>query len=204
MLGLIGKKLDMTQIFDANGIVIPVTAIRVEPNVVVGHRTPEKNGYSAVILGAGVKRKVRIRKPYAGQFPEGIEPTQELKEFKDYERETQVGERLGVEIFEGIPFVDVSGVSKGKGFQGVVKRYGFRGGRKSHGSKFHREPASVGNAGMKPFKGTQMPGRMGAQRTVVQNLRLVRVDKEKGLLLVRGAVPGPRGAVVVVAKARKK
>ena len=125
MLGLIGKKLDMTQIFDANGRFVPVTAIQVDPNVVVGLRTPEKNGYSAVVLGAGAKRKIRIRKPYAGQFPEGVEPTQELKEFKDFGRESQVGERLGVELFEGISFVDVRAISKGKGFQGVIKRHGF-------------------------------------------------------------------------------
>ncbi len=204
MLGLIGKKLDMTQIFDANGRIIPVTAIQIDPNVVVGLRTPEKNGYSAVILGAGTKRKIRVRKPYAGQFPAGVEPTQELKEFKDFERESQVGERLGVELFDSVPFVDVHAVSKGKGFQGVVKRHGFRGGRMTHGSKFHREGASIGNAGMKPFKGTQMAGRMGGEQTTVQNLRLIRVDKEKGLLLVRGAVPGPRGAMVVVSRARKK
>jgi large subunit ribosomal protein L3 len=205
MLGLIGKKLDMTQIFDANGAIVPVTAIQVEPNVVVGLRTPEKNGYSAVVLGVGTMKKNRVRKPYGGQFPEGVEPTRVLREFRDYDREAQVGEKLGVELFEGTPFVDVRGVSKGKGFQGVMKRHGFHGGRKTHGSKFHREPASTGFGFMaRVWPGSRMPGRMGGVQKAVQNLRIIRVDREKGLLLVRGAIPGPRGCTVVVTRARKK
>jgi large subunit ribosomal protein L3 len=204
MLGLIGTKVGMTQVFEEQGTQTPVTVIRVDPNTVVGERTPERDGYAAVVLGYGRKKKGRVRKPYAGQFPEGIEPVQLLREVRDFERSCRVGDSLGVEAFEGVAFVDVQALSKGKGFQGAMKRHGFAGGPKSHGSLVHREIGSGGVASGKAFKGARMAGRMGAVRRTIQNLRLVRVDKEKGVLLVRGAVPGPRGANVFVARARKK
>ncbi len=126
-------------------------------------------------------------------------------EFKDFEKECKVGDSLGVEIFDGVTYVDVRGTTKGKGFQGVVRRHGFQGGPGAHGSKFHREMGSVGTGAFrKIIKGSKMPGRMGAARLTVQNLRLFRVDKEKGLLLVTGAVPGRRGGMVVVLSASKK
>ncbi len=205
MLALIGKKIGMTQLFTDEGMRIPVSVIKVEPNVVVRERTEEKHGYQAMVLGADSVKKSRVRKPYAGQFPEGIAPTRRLLEFKDFERECKVGDALGVEIFEGVTFVDVRGTTKGKGFQGVVRRHGFQGGPGAHGSKFHREMGSVGTGAFrKIIKGSKMPGHMGAARLTVQNLRLFRVDKDKGLLLIKGAVPGRRGGMVVVLKASKK
>ena len=194
MLGLIGKKIGMTQVFDEQGTQTPVTVIEVEPNVVIGERTPEKHGYSAVVLGYGVRRKSRIRKPYAGQFPESIDPSQFLTEVKDFDGEYKLGVR----------FVDVRGISKGKGYQGVMKRHGFSGGPRTHGSLVHRELGSTGLASGKVFKGTKMPGRMGAERKTVQNLQVVKVDPQAGVLLVKGAVPGRRGATLFVAKAKKK
>jgi large subunit ribosomal protein L3 len=205
MLAIIGKKLGMTQLFNEEGMRVPLTVVQVFPNTVVRERTQEKNGYSAKVLGADPLKKSRTRKPYAGQFPEGQAPTRFLLEFKDFERECKVGDTLGAEIFEGVRFVDVRGTTKGKGFQGVVRRHGFAGGPGAHGSKFHREMGSVGTGAFrKIIKGSRMPGRMGAERLTVQNLRLFKVDAEKGLLLIRGAVPGRAGAMVVVTKAKKK
>jgi len=204
MLGLIGKKLGMTQIFDAGGAHRAVTVIEVEPNVVVGERHPDRHGYSAVILGWGKRKPVRRKKPVAGQFPEGIEPTRLLKEVRSFERECKVGDKLGIEVFEGIRWVDVSGFSKGKGFQGVIKRHNFAGGRDSHGSLVHREAGSTGQAHVKTLPGRKMAGRMGGERKTVQNLRILKVDSQKGVLLVHGAVPGRPGAALFVAKAKKK
>jgi large subunit ribosomal protein L3 len=205
MLALIGKKIGMTQLWNEEGVIVPLSVIQVEPNVVVRERTADIHGYSAMVLGTDTLKKSRARKPYAGQFPEGIDPTRFLFEFKDFEKECKVGDRVGVEIFEGVRFVDVRGTTKGKGFQGVVRRHKFAGGPGAHGSKFHREMGSVGTGAFRKItKGTRMPGRMGDARLTVQNLRLFRVDKEKGLLLIRGAVPGRRGGMVVVLTAKKK
>lgn len=204
MLGLIGKKLGMSSVFDDSGNQTAVTVIEISPNTVVRQRTPERDGYAAVVLGSGKRRAVRVTKPYAGQFPEGLEPAAVLTEVRDFDREVKVGDKLGVEAFEGVHFVDVRGVSKGKGYQGVMRRFGFGGGRKSHGSLVHREPGSTGQAGAKTFPGRKMPGRMGAERRTVQNLRLVKIDQEKGLLMVKGAVPGRTGGTLLVAAAKKK
>jgi large subunit ribosomal protein L3 len=204
MLGLIGKKLGMTQIFDEKGTHQGVTVIEVEPNLVVGQRTPEKDGYSAVILGWGKLKSSRRKKPVTGQFPEGAEPTRLLREVKEFERECQTGERIGVEAFAGVRWVDVVGVSKGKGFQGVMKRHNFAGGPASHGSLGKREGGSTGQAHVKTLPGRKMAGRMGAERTTVQNLRVLRVDAEKGVLLVHGAVPGTPGTALFVSRAKKK
>jgi large subunit ribosomal protein L3 len=205
MLALIGRKIGMTQLFDDEGMRIPVSVIKVEPNVVVQERTADKHGYSAAVIGADPIKKSRVTKPLAGQFPQGVDPRRFIMEFKDFEKECKVGDSFGVEIFEGVRFVDVRGTTKGKGFQGVVKRHGFNGGPGAHGSKFHRENGSVGTGAFRKIvKGTKMPGRMGNEQLTVQNIRLFRVDKEKGLLLVNGAVPGRRGGMVVVLKATKK
>ena len=205
MLALIGKKMGMTQVFTEDGTRVPVSVVQVEPNTVVRERTKDANGYQAMVLGADTLKKRRVTKPYAGQFPNGIEPTRFLLEFRDFERECKVGDRLGVEVFEGVRWVDVRGTSKGKGFQGVVKRHGFAGGPGQHGSKFHRELGSIGTGAFRKItKGRKMPGRMGNERFTAQSLRLVRVDAEKGLLLIRGAIPGPRGGMVVVQKAIKR
>ena len=205
MLGLIGKKLGMTQVFDADGRLIPVTVIKIEDNVVVENRTVEKNGYNACVLGSFDKKKSQTTKPYAGQFKDICDPKKTLVEIRDFSQEAAVGDVLGVDLFKDVLFVDVVGTSKGKGFQGGVKRHGFAGGRATHGSKFHR---GIGGTAMsaspaRTFKGTRMPGRMGTDRVTVQNLKVVKIDEELKVLLVKGAVPGPAQGVVIVRKAKK-
>ena len=143
MLGLIGKKVGMTQVFDANGRLTPVTVIKIEDNVVIANRTEEKNGYSAAVLGTGERKKSQTTKPFAGQFKDITEPKATVMEFRDYDNEVNVGDVLGVDLFKDVTFVDVTGTSKGKGYQGGMKRYGFGGGRATHGSKFHREISVV-------------------------------------------------------------
>jgi len=206
MIGAIGKKIGMTQVFDATGKLIPVTVVQVVPNVVVGVKSAGEDGYDAIVVGAYEKKKSRVTKPYAGQFPEGVAPTRILSEMRDFDKEVKVGEVLDVKLFEGVRYVDVIATSKGKGFQGVVKRWGFAGGRSTHGSKFHREPGSTGQSTYphRTFKNVKLPGRMGRERVTVQNLKLVRVDAEKGVLLVKGALPGARNCDLVVRKAIKK
>ncbi|MDR2159413.1 MAG: 50S ribosomal protein L3 [Treponema sp.] len=206
MLGLLAKKVGMTQVFDDEGNLVPVTVVRVDPNVVVAQKTVEKDGYRAVVVGVDDQKKNLVTKPYAGQFPENIAPKKRLRELRDFEREVAVGDSLGAEIFEGCRYVDVSGVSKGKGFQGVVKRWGFGGGRRTHGSKFHREPGSTGQSTYpgKTFKNVKLPGRMGREKVTTLSLRLVKVDTEKQLLMIRGAVPGINKGLVLVRAAVKR
>ena len=206
MLGLMASKVGMTQVFDAEGNLVPVTVLRIDPNTVIARKEKEKDGYQAVVLGVGEAKKNRITKPRAGQFPEGITPKKTVREFRDFEKEVQAGDILGAELFESCRYVDVTGISKGKGFQGVVRRYGFGGGRASHGSKFHREPGSTGQSTYphKTFKNVKLPGHMGREQVTVLSLRLVKVDKEKNLLMIRGAVPGINKGMVVVRFAVKK
>jgi len=206
MLGLMAKKLGMTQVFDETGNLVPVTVVRIDPNFVVAQKTEEKNGYNAVVLGVDEVKKDSASKPYAGQFPENVAPKKTIREFRDFEKEVATGDKLGVEIFEGVRYVDVTGISKGKGFQGVVKRWGFGGGRKTHGSKFHREPGSTGQNTYphRTFKNRKLPGRMGRERVTALSLRVVMVDTEKQLVLIRGAVPGVNKGLVVVRAAVKK
>ena len=204
MLGLIGKKVGMTQVFDEKGRLTPVTVIKIEGNVVVAERTEDKNGYKAAVLGSGDMKASRAAKPYAGQF-DG-DPKKTLMEFRDYEKEVQVGDVLGVDLFKDVRFVDVTGTSKGKGYQGGMKRHGFGGGRKTHGSKFHRDlgGTAMSSTPSRTFKGKKMAGHMGFERVTVQNLRVVRVDENLQVLMVKGAIPGPAASVVVVKKAVKK
>jgi large subunit ribosomal protein L3 len=206
MIGLIGKKVGMTQVFDEKGILTPVTVIKVEPNTVVSERTKEKSGYSAVVLGAEDVKENRITKPYRGQFKGEISPKRFLVEIADFDHECAQGDVLDLDVFEGCRYVDIRGKSKGKGFQGVVKRYGFGGGRATHGSKFHRAGGSTGQNTYPGhvFKDTKMPGRMGGEKVTVQNLEIVKIDKEKQVLLVKGAVPGARDGMVLVTYSRKK
>jgi len=206
MLGLLAKKVGMTQVFDEEGNMVPVTVMSVAPNIVIAKKTEEKDRYNAVVIGVGDAKKSRVTKPYAGQFPSDIPPKKRLQELRDFEKETAVGDSLGVETLEGVRYVDVSGVSKGKGFQGVVKRYGFGGGRKTHGSKFHREPGSTGQSTYpaRTFKNTKLPGRMGRERVTVLSLRVEKLDAEKQLILVRGSVPGNNGGLVLVRAAVKR
>jgi large subunit ribosomal protein L3 len=206
MLGLLAKKVGMTQVFDEAGNLVPVTVLRIDQNVVIAQKNKEKDGYDAVVLGVDDAKKNRVLKPYAGQFPEGIAPKRTIKEFRDFEKEVSQGAQLGVEIFEGCRYVDVTGVSKGKGFQGVVKRWGFAGGRRSHGSKFHREPGSTGQSTYphKTFKNVKLPGRMGREQVTVLSLKVIQIDAEKHLIMVKGAVPGINKGLVVVRAAVKK
>lgn len=206
MKGLIAKKVGMTQVFDENGNLTPVTVIRVEPNTVVATKTQEKCGYEAVVLGLEDLKPHKITKPYAKQFSENITPKRHLKEFRDFEGEVKVGDQIGVELFEKVRFIDVTATSKGKGFQGVMKRWGFHGGRATHGSKFHREAGGTGCCTTPGhcLKNVKMPGRMGFDRVTVQNLKVVKVDPELNVLMVRGAVPGVRNCTLIVKAAVKK
>ncbi|MDR2588852.1 MAG: 50S ribosomal protein L3 [Spirochaetales bacterium] len=206
MIGLIGKKVGMTQVFDEQGILTPVTVIKIEPNTVVSERTREKCGYDAVVLGAEDVKENRLSKPYRGQFKGEISPKRYLVEIADFDKDCAAGDLMGVDVFDGCRYVDVRAKSKGKGFQGVMKRYGFSGGRATHGSKFHRAPGSTGQNTYPGhvFKNAKMPGRMGGEKVTVQNLELVRIDKEKQVLLVKGAVPGARNGMVLVTYSRKK
>ena len=206
MKGLIAKKVGMTQIFDASGNLTPVTVIQVEPNVVVAKKNKEECGYDAVVLGLEDIKASKASKAYAGQFPENINPKRHLKEFRDFESEVNVGDVVGLELFENSRFLDVTATSKGKGFQGVMKRWGFHGGRATHGSKFHREPGGTGECTTPGhcFKNIKLPGHMGAKRVTIQNLKIVKVDPELKVIMVRGAVPGNKGCTLIVKSAVKK
>lgn len=206
MLGLIGKKVGMTQVFDAQGKLIPVTVIKVEDNVVIANRTDDKNGYSAAVVATGEIKKSQTTKPYAGQFKDVCEPKKVVMEMRDFDNEVSVGDKLGVDLFKEVTYVDVTGVSKGKGYQGGMKRYGFGGGRATHGSKFHRDlgGTAMSSTPARTFKGHRMAGHMGNEKTTVQNLRVVAVDSEMQVLMVKGAIPGPTQSTVIVRKAIKK
>jgi large subunit ribosomal protein L3 len=205
--GLIGKKVGMTQLFNEDGRVTPVTVIEVGPCVVVQRRTQDKDGYDAVQLGlVDPKAAKRANKPRRGHHEKaGVPPTRLLREFRlDEGAEPELGEALSVEVFQGVDTVDVIGASKGKGFQGVIKRHGFSGGRATHGSMFHRAPGSIGQSATpsKVMRGMRGPGRMGNVRVTVKNLKVVRIDTEKNLLLVHGSVPGARGGTVLIRKSK--
>ena len=206
MKGLIAKKVGMTQVFDENGNLTPVTVIRVEPNTVVATKTEEKCGYNAVVLGLDDLKASKVSKPYAKQFPENVTPKRHLKEFRDFEGDVKVGDQIGVELFEKVRFIDVTSTSKGKGFQGVMKRWGFHGGRATHGSKFHREAGGTGCCTTPGHcvKNIKMPGHMGFDRVTVQNLKVIKVDPELKVLMVRGAVPGVKESTLIVKAAVKK
>lgn len=203
--GLIGKKLGMTQLFTEDGRVVPVTVLQAGPCLVVQRKEKEDNDKIKIQLGLVEEKKVkRVNKPLNGHFSKaGTPPTRVLREFQASEAdELQPGTAVFVDIFTESELVDVVGVTKGKGFQGVVKRWGFAGGRASHGSMFHRRPGSIGNCAFpsKVFKGRKMPGQMGGQRKTIKNLEVIRVDRDKNLLLVKGAVPGFNGNYVLIMK----
>lgn len=206
MLGLIGKKMGMTQVFDETGRLTPVSVIAIAPNMVIGLRTEDKDGYKAVVLGVKEMKPKNVSKPYAGQFPEGITPKRIMREMRDFPAQVEIGQNLDVALFDKTRYVDVMANSKGRGFQGVVKRWGFGGGRNTHGSKFHREPGGTGNSTYpgRTFKNRKLPGHMGNARVTVQNLKVIKIDVENGYMLVRGAIPGPRNCMVVVSSAVKK
>ena len=206
MKGLIAKKVGMTQVFDESGNLIPVTVIRIDPNTVIATRTKERNGYDAVVLGIDDVKESRVTKAYKNQFAENIAPKRTLKEFRDFEKEVKVGDQIGMELFDGIRFLDVTSTSKGKCFQGVMKRWGFHGGRASHGSKFHREAGGTGQSTTPghTFKNIKMPGRMGSKKVTIQNLQVVKTDADLKVIMVRGAVPGNKDCTLIVKSAVKK
>ncbi len=204
--GIIGKKLGMTQIFAPDGTVTPVTVIKAGPCVVVQRKTVSSDGYEAVQLGLVEDKAPRhVNKPMKGHFAKaGIPPTKVLREFRleNARDEAKVGDKVLVDLFAENDVVDVIGTSKGRGFAGFVKRHGFSGGRASHGSMFHRAPGSIGASAYpsRVIKGTRMAGHMGVERNTIKNLRVMKVNTEENLLLVRGAVPGPNGSVVLIRK----
>jgi len=203
--GIIGRKVGMTQIYSEDGRAVPVTVIEAGPCVVVQRRAKDKDGYSAVQVGLVEARKVkRITRPIKGHFDKaGIPPCRVLREFRLEEgAEVKVGDKVSVEVFAPGDTVSVTGVSKGKGFQGVVKRHHFRGGAATHGSMFHRAPGSIGASAFpsRVLKGMRAAGHMGGGRVTVRNLKVVRVDAGKNILVVRGAVPGAGGGYLVIRK----
>ncbi len=208
-LGLIGKKLGMTRIFLEDGKEVPVTVIEAGPCAVVQKKTRQKEGYDAVQVGLGLKKK-KVNSPISGHFKKaGVEPRKVLKEFRTCEvDEFKQGDELKADIFTAGDFVDVSAISKGKGFSGVMKRWNFGGAASNtHGThKVNRKPGSIGMSATpaRVFKGTKMAGRKGGVKSVSQNLRVVRVDAEKNLVLVCGAVAGSPGGYVIIKKAKKK
>ena len=206
--GLLGTKLGMTQIWDENNRVVPVTVVKAGPCVVTQVRTPESDGYSAVQIGYGQIDPRKVNKPMAGHFAKaGVTPRRHLVEVRTEDAtEVTVGQEFDVTLFEPGAKVDVTGTTKGKGYAGVMKRHGFHGLLASHGvQRKHRSPGSIGGCATpgRVFKGLRMAGRMGGERQTTMNLTVERVDPENGVLLIRGAVPGADGSVVFVRSARK-
>lgn len=207
--GLLGTKLGMTQVWDADNKVVPVTVIQAGPCVVTQIRTADNDGYSAVQLGFGAVKAKKVTKPAAGHFDKaGVTPRKHLVELRTADASTYtIGQELNADVFSADDVVDVTGVTKGKGTAGVMKRHGFAGLRASHGvHRKHRSPGSIGACATPGhvFRGTRMAGRMGVDKVTVQNLTVHGVDIERGLILVKGSVPGPKGTLVVVRTAAKK
>ena len=204
-VGMIGTKLGMTQVFDEAGNTVPVTVIEAEPNVVVQRKTVTPDGYEAIQVGYGDRRRSRTNGPLTGHFGKaGVQPKRVLREFHTSPgEEFEAGQQITLaSIFSAGQMVQVIGTSKGKGFAGGIKRHGFSGGNATHGSKVHRAPQSSGaTAANRVFPGTRKPGHLGHARCTVKGLRVVQVDAERNLLLLRGAVPGPNGGTVIVTPA---
>jgi large subunit ribosomal protein L3 len=199
--GIIGKKVGMTQVFAEDGAIVPVTVIQAGPCLIVQKKTADKDGYDAVQLGLVEKvSNRRITSAVRGHFEKaGVQPTRTLAEF-EYSGEANVGDKVQVDMFKAGDHIDVVGQSKGKGFQGVMKRHHFSGGRATHGSMFHRAPGSIGASAFpsRVMKGMRMGGRMGGDQVTVKNLRVAKIDVENNLLYIRGAVPGGRNGLVLV------
>jgi large subunit ribosomal protein L3 len=200
-IGLLGRKVGMTQVFQPDGTLVPVCVLSIEPNTVTLVRTPERDGYSAVQVGTGTAK--RLSRPRLGQL-KGLPRVRDVRETRvEADAPYEVGQTLRVDVFEDGEQVDITGVSKGKGFSGTIKRHHFRRGPETHGSDSHRQPGSIGGGTTpgKVFKGTGMAGRMGHDRVTVKKATILKVDTERDLLLIKGPVPGPRNALVMVRKA---
>ncbi len=198
--GIYGKKLGMTQIFDKDGLVIPVTVVEVEPSLVLRKKTVETDGYNAIVLATGEVKEKQMNKPDKGQFDKvKLSYRKYIKELRLDDIESyNVGDELKADIFEAGELVDVQGVSKGKGFQGVIKRHGHHIGPKGHGSMYHRRPGSMGPTSSpgRVFPGKLLPGHTGKNTTTVQNLQIVKVDMDKNVILIKGSIPGYKNSLV--------
>lgn len=203
-----GRKVGMTQIFNEEGIVVPVTVIQVEPNVVTQVKTVETDGYNSVQIAYDEVKEKNVNKPLKGHFAKAdVSPRRKLKEFRLQEAtELTPSQEIKVDIFQAGDKIDVTGISKGKGFQGNIKRHNQSRGPESHGSRYHRRPGSMGSSATpgRVFKGKKLPGQMGAVQVTVQNLEIVKVDTERNALLVKGAVPGPRKGIVIIKETVKQ
>jgi len=212
MIGLIGRKLGMTQIPTKDGSMTAVTVIEAGPCYVLQGKTTERDGYNALKLGFGEIKARKLNKPILGELKKIFGekesyPALVIKEIRTEDAQNfKPGQELKVDIFQEGEKIDVTGISKGKGFQGVMKRWGFSGGPKSHGSKFHRKPGSIGQhtEPARVWKGKKMPGHAGMKRVTVKNLEIVKIYPEKNLVLVKGAIPGPNGGIVVLKKAKER
>ncbi|GKV68440.1 50S ribosomal protein L3 [Sporosarcina sp. NCCP-2716] len=204
--GILGRKVGMTQVFAENGDLIPVTVIAAAPNVVLQKKTNETDGYEAIQLGFEDKREKLSNKPAMGHVAKAeTAPKRFIREIRGIDAaEYEVGQEVKVDTFAEGDVIDITGVSKGKGFQGVIKRHGFSRGPMTHGSRHHRAPGSIGSVdAQRVFKGKKMPGRTGGKTITIQNLEVVRVDTERNLLLVKGNVPGAKKSLVIVKSAIK-
>jgi large subunit ribosomal protein L3 len=202
--GILGKKLGMTQIFTTEGKMVPVTVVEAGPCIVTQMKTVETDGYNAVQVGFGTIKDKHLNKPLKGHFAKaGVSPVRFVREFRLSDTpEYTVGQELKADVFEAGELVDVTGISRGKGFAGTIKRHGFARGPRSHGSKSYREPGSIGSrmsgGGGKVFKGKKLPGRMGQEKVTVQRLQIVRADADRNLILIKGAIPGAKGSLVAI------
>jgi len=205
--GIIGKKLGMTQVFADDGATVGVTVVEVEPSVIVQVKTKDKDGYDAIQLGYGRIKQKNVTKPLQGHFNKANKGFfRHLKEFPAESGQYAAGQEINADLFQVGDFVDVVGTSKGKGFQGVVKRHGFGGGRATHGSMHHRAPGSIGASAdpARVFKGTRMGGQMGNVRKTIQNIQVWQVRSDRNLLLLKGSVPGSENGFILIKKAKKK
>lgn len=205
--GIIGEKLGMTQVFTSDGSAVPVTVIEAGPCAVVQVKTKEKDGYNAVQLSfKEIKKARRVNKPCAGHFKKAnLPPTRYLREFRTDATGAEVGQKVLADIFKKGDKVDVTGITIGKGFQGVMKRHGFAGGPATHGSMFHRAPGSIGSSSYpsRVWKNKKLPGHMGNEKKTIQGLEIIDVRKEENLILIRGAVPGCKGRMVILSRSKK-
>ena len=206
MKGILGTKLGMTQIFTEEGIVVPVTVVEAGPNVVTQVKTVEKDGYNAIQVGFEDAKEKSLNKPQKGHLAAANVLKKHLKEFRvDAVEEFTVGQEIKADLFAAGEKIDVTGTSKGKGFQGPIKRHGQSRGPESHGSRYHRRPGSMGACSFpgRVFKNKKLAGHMGSVKVTVQNLEVVKVDADKNLILVKGAIPGPKGSMVTIKEAVK-